>query len=469
MTLVIWFWRSQQLRVGLAELVDDDAGEVGHELGLDAEEVAVADGLAEDAAQDVAAALVAGEDAVADEEDGAADVVGDDAEGLVLDRVGAVGDAGELGGAGDDGLVEVGLVHGAGALHEQDEALQAHAGIDARLRQRGAGAVGGGVVLHEDVVPQLEVARAVAAGGAVVLAAAPFLAAVDVDLAVGAVRAGGAGGPPVVLQLEDAVFGDADLVAPDGVGLLVVRVDGWVEAVLREADPFGEELPGPGEGFLLEVVTHGEVAEHEEEGAVGLVADLVDIDGAEALLDGAHAHGRRRFQAEEVWGHLLHAGGGEEDGVVAGGRDEGGAGHVEVLLGLEEVDEHLADVDAGLPLEPEIGGLLGGHGGVSGWWRGRWSGWARWRRRLSRPRASSRASLGLAPEGCGGVGGIGVAVGGHGSSDGCGGMTRGPAWCRDACPLCQRGRMRGNPGRDAWGGKAIRIMVNHVFAEGRLP
>src|SRR5690606_29742727 len=125
-----------------------------------------------------------------------------------------------------------------------------------------------------------------------------------------------AGRPPVVLQLEDALLGDADLVAPDLVGLVVLRVDRRVEALGREAAPLGEELPGPGEGFLLEVVADREVTQHEEEGAVGLVANLVDIDGAEALLDGAHALRWRGLQPEEVRDHLLYAGGGEADGLV---------------------------------------------------------------------------------------------------------------------------------------------------------
>src|SRR5690606_14973135 len=354
-----------QLRIGIGELVDNDLRELRHELRLDAEEVAVADRLAEHAAQDVAAALVPRENAVADEEDGAAGVVGDDAERLGLDRVDAVGDAGQLTGALDDVGIEVGLVHRARALHEKDEALEAHAGIDARLVQRGADAVCRRVVLHEHVVPQLEVAGAIAAGSAIRLAAAPLDAAIHVDLTIGAVGAGRAGRPPVVLQLEDALFGDADLVAPDLVGLVVLRVDRRVKALGREAAPLGEELPGPGEGFLLEVVADREVTQHEEEGAVGLVSNLVDIDGAEALLDGAHPLRWRGLQPEEVRDHLLHAGGGEEDGLVLRRGHERRAGNVQMVLGLEEVDEHLAELDAGPPVQAEIGRLLGRHGDIT--------------------------------------------------------------------------------------------------------
>ena len=71
---------ARELRVGVAHL----AHEVGHQLVeerlLLPELVAVAHGAARDAAQHVAAALVAGDHAVADQEGAGADVVGDDAQ-----------------------------------------------------------------------------------------------------------------------------------------------------------------------------------------------------------------------------------------------------------------------------------------------------------------------------------------------------------------------------------------------------
>ena len=53
-----------------------------------------------------------------------------------------------------------------------------------------------------------------------------------------------------------------------------------------EGEPLGrgEELPGVGDGLFLEVVAEGPVAEHLEAGEVALVADLVDVAGADALL-----------------------------------------------------------------------------------------------------------------------------------------------------------------------------------------
>ena len=54
--------------------------------------------------------------------------------------------------------------------------------------------------------------------------------------------------------------------------------------LLRQAQLFGNELQREGYGILLEIVTDAEVAQHLEQGQVGGVADLVDIDRSEGLL-----------------------------------------------------------------------------------------------------------------------------------------------------------------------------------------
>jgi hypothetical protein len=84
---------SGQLRIGHAHLGD----QVGHHLveegGAGAQLVAVADGAADDAAQHVAAAFVARDDAVGDQEGAGADVVGQHLERRAV-HVGIAGLAG---------------------------------------------------------------------------------------------------------------------------------------------------------------------------------------------------------------------------------------------------------------------------------------------------------------------------------------------------------------------------------------
>ena len=335
-----------EVRVGGAVLVDDRLADLVEEGLVHAEELAVARGAAQQAAQDVAAALVGGQHAVADEEGCGADVVGDDAQGDVVPVALAVVRTGELRDLVRDVHDGVDIEEAVHALADAGEALQSHAGVDVLLGQLGVVAVAVGVELGEDVVPDLDVAVAVAADGAGGLAAAVFLAAVVVYLGAGAAGAG-AVLPEVVLLAEavDALRGDAYLVAPDVERLVVVNIDGGIEPVRVDADPVraGEELPAPGDGLVLEVVAEGEVAEHFKVGAVtGGLADVLDVAGADALLAGADAAAGRGLLAGEVGLHRGHAGVYEQQrGVVL--RDEREAGQAQVSLRFKKREEHLPE------------------------------------------------------------------------------------------------------------------------------
>ncbi len=161
---------------------------------------------AHDAAQHVAAAFVAGDHAVDDQERAGADVVGDDLQRVVFQVL----DAGFARGGGDQVLEQIDFVVGMHALQHGGDAFQAHAGVDTGARQ--ARHVAGGVALelHEHQVPDLDVAIAVFLGGP--RGATPDLGAVVVE----DFRAGAAGTrvghlPEVVRRVAGAlVVADAD-------------------------------------------------------------------------------------------------------------------------------------------------------------------------------------------------------------------------------------------------------------------
>ncbi len=127
----------------------------------------MADAAAEDFAEDVAAAFVRGLDAVGDEEGGGAGVVGDDAQGrsaffvAVAGLLGCERGSGKLGCLSEERREEVGLVVGEDSLEDAGYAFEAHAGVDGGLGERGKGAVGCAIELHEDEVPDLHVSLVV--------------------------------------------------------------------------------------------------------------------------------------------------------------------------------------------------------------------------------------------------------------------------------------------------------------------
>ncbi|SIJ70439.1 Uncharacterised protein [Mycobacteroides abscessus subsp. abscessus] len=325
----------------------------GHDLGGDAEEAHRAHGTADEAAEDVAASLIAGAHAVADDHQGRADVVGDDAHLHVGVVVGAVLTAREATRLGDDGEDLVDLVHVLDVLEEEGDAFEAHAGVDV-LRGQLAGDVEvdlgadlGEFELHEDEVPDLDVAILIGDRSAL---GAVGGTAVVVDLGAVAAGSGLTGVPEVVLVAAqlDPLTRDRGLLEPEVDGLEVVLVDGGPEQVGVEAEAAflrrgGEQTPRVADGFALEVVAEGEVAVHLEERAVtGGLAHLFDVGGAHALLDARGAEERRRLATGEVRDELDHARDVEEDRGI--GADDRRRGHDHVSVRLEVVEPALFDL-----------------------------------------------------------------------------------------------------------------------------
>jgi hypothetical protein len=237
--------------------------------------VAVADCAADDPPQHVAAPLVRGLDAVHDEEGAGADVIRDDAQR----RGGAVAASRDVRRRGDQPLEEIDVVVAVHALHDGGDALEAHAGVDGRLRQRRQLPVRRAVVLHEDEVPDLDVAVAILVRRA--RRPARHLGAVVVeDLRTRAAGTSVAHRPEVVLRTAagDALRIDADLLAPDAGGLLVVLVHRHPQPLAREHELARDQLPRVGDGLALEIVAEAEVAEHLEEGVVARgVAHVLEV------------------------------------------------------------------------------------------------------------------------------------------------------------------------------------------------
>ena len=315
-----------QFGIDLAHLIDGGVRDFAEEVALDADAPGVADGSADDAAQHIAAPLVAGNDAVRDEECHAASVLGDyaDCVGVVGVVVALAADALDC---GDDGREQVGLIRCVDVLEDSHEAFEAHAGVHAGRGQVGARAVEVVVILHEHEVPEFDIAVADdtvrhdvgAVRGAVILQAAVLCAVVVVKLAAGATGTLVAcGSPPVFVVAEaiDLVGWDA-LCLPQPTSLFVGVVDCGGKLVERDAVAFSHQFNGEIDGVALEVVTEAEVTQHLEEGVVRCVADLFDVWGAEALLRcGGALVGRLRFTGE-VGLELHHACGGEQQRGVA--------------------------------------------------------------------------------------------------------------------------------------------------------
>ena len=155
------------------------------------------------------------------------------------------------------------------------------------------------VVLREDEVPYLQIAVAVAAHAAGRLPAAALLAEVDIDFRV---RAAGAGAdfPEIVLELHDMALGKARLLLPNLCRLVVLRVDGHIELLLRKLHHLRQKLPSPRDGLRLEIIPEGKIAQHLEIRLMARrAAHVLDVARADAALARGDARAGRLHLARE--------------------------------------------------------------------------------------------------------------------------------------------------------------------------
>ena len=103
--------------------------------------------------------------------------------------------------------------------------------------------------------------------------------------------------------------------------LIVVDIDRDHQAVFRQPEILGHQVPGEFDRAILEIVAEREIAEHLEEGVMARgVADIVEVvmlaAGAHAFLRGHRALIGALLEAGEDILELHHAGIGEHQGRV---------------------------------------------------------------------------------------------------------------------------------------------------------
>src|SRR5690606_32847470 len=233
--------------------VPHDLAELAEHRLAHPEQATGADDPAQQAAQHVAAGLVARGDAVTDEHHAGPGVVGDHPEADVVLRVVPVAATGQLLGLGDDRAHQVGLVDVVHALQQAGDALQPHPGVDvlggqlAHHRRAFLRTPLPADVLHEHQVPDLDVAVLVHDRAAF---PAVLRTAVVVDLRARTAGAGIAHVPVVVLGVPglDALRREPSDLLPQLGGFGVVLVDRdpqpcRVEAVAAFRLRLGDQVP----------------------------------------------------------------------------------------------------------------------------------------------------------------------------------------------------------------------------------
>ena len=229
----------------------------------------------------------------------------------------------ELAYPGDYVLEHIPVVVALVAVDGHHQTLEAHAGIHMPVRQLLQSSVGFAVVLDEHQVPYLYHQRValidqVPAGHCLTVG---LVAQVDMYLAAGAAGAGVTHLPEIVL-LAAVKYPVLRQILPPDIQSLFVRTqsilraafaDSGIETLRVELVDLRQQFPGPGYGFLLEIVSEAPVAEHLEHGVmVGVVAHLLEVivfsAYPEALLAVRHPRVEYGCIAEEPVLELVHTG-----------------------------------------------------------------------------------------------------------------------------------------------------------------
>ena len=331
--------RGDQLRIGLAHLGHQRGDQAVKEGFVAPQPIAVTDGATHDAAQHIAAALVAGGDPVGDQEGGGAAVVGDHPQRLI----GTVGTPGHRSGRVDQVDEEIDVVVAVYALDDRGQSLQAHAGIHRGARQRGQGAVGGAVELHEDQVPDLHIAVAVGVRGAGRAAGDRGTVVVE-DLGTRSTGAGLTHRPEVVrgTATREAFGVGLDLLEPDIGRLVVLGEYSHPQTLGRQAQHPGQIVPGKADGLALEIVAETEVTQHLKKGVMPrgithILQVVVLAAGAYTPLRSHRALIRATLTAKKQVLELDHARVGEQERCVIG-RDQWAGGNP-LVVPLGEIIE----------------------------------------------------------------------------------------------------------------------------------
>ncbi len=195
-------------------------------------------------------------------------------------------------------------------LHDTGQPFQTHTGVNVRVFQRRVIAFAVPFKLRKYVVPDFHVTVTFTAHLAIRSAAAVFRTAVKVDFRAGAARTFTMF-PEVIgfAQTHNVVHGNANFFIPDLYCFIVFFINRAIQPLRRNFQFFGQKFPGPGNGFMLEIIPKREIAQHFKIGAVAVgVAYLVNIRGTDALLAGSNPCFRRRNFSGKIFFHWCHAG-----------------------------------------------------------------------------------------------------------------------------------------------------------------
>ena len=172
------------------------------------------------------------------------------------------------------------------SLSDTGKSFKSHTCVDIGMGKRCIIVVSVVFKLSKNKVPELDKSVALTAYMTVGTSAAVFLTPVVVNLRTR--TAGACAVLPEVILLAEAnhmALLNSDLLCPDVVSLVVVKIDADIKLFGIHFHYFGAEFPRPAYSVMLEIIAEREIAEHLEISSVTCgLADIFNIRSSYTLL-----------------------------------------------------------------------------------------------------------------------------------------------------------------------------------------
>ena len=333
-----------QFGVSFTAASDHGFGQFRQEFALNTQQFAVTSRSSQQSSQHVAAAFVGRQNTVCCHHGYGTDVVCDDTNGNVHFAAFAVFYAGFCTYCVADGFYSIYVKDRVYALHDGCHTFQTHTCIYVFEFQFGICAVFVGIELCQNQIPEFHISVTVTAYAASRAVAAVFGTAIIVDFCTG--TAGACAVFPEVVgfaQFYDSVCRQTNFFFPDFACFVIFFIDGYVQSVCRDFQPFCYEFPGPGNDFVFEVITEGEVAQHFEECAVTCCFPyVVDIACTDTFLACGHSFAGGDFLTCEVCLHRSHTRVDQQQAVIVLGHQREGF-QTQVVFCFKEFQKLFSD------------------------------------------------------------------------------------------------------------------------------
>ena len=159
------------------------------------------------------------------------------------------------------------------------------------MRQIGVISILISVKLGKNKIPELNISVTLAARLAVRAAASVCFSPVEIYFRTRAAWSG-TDFPEVIILTKpyNSLLRHSNHVSPESIGFIVILVNCGPKSVHRHVKMLSNELPGPGNCFLLKIITEGEISHHFKESAVSVSeAHVFDITCSYTLLACCHS------------------------------------------------------------------------------------------------------------------------------------------------------------------------------------